>query len=229
MNVLLVLYSRLHNYVADILLKINENGRFTLPPSSDDKALERAKAKQDNDLFQTARLYVQGFPNLIISQLTPPRIVGGLYINISLHDYLRGILNTHRTKTTWTLDPRVQIGKEFDGDGVPRGIGNQVSSEFNLLYRFHSTISKRDEEWLNEFFKSLFPNVDKPISELNPQELAQGLLRYEQSIDEDPSKREFGGLKRGTDGRFSDQDLVNVLQASMEDAAGKSSNSTLCP
>lgn len=154
--------------------------------------------------------------------------MGGLYINISLHDYLRGILNTHRTKTTWTLDPRVEIGKEFDGDGVPRGIGNQVSSEFNLLYRFHSTISKRDEEWMNEFFKSLFPNVDKPISELNPQELAQGLLRYEQSIDEDPSKREFGGLKRGADGKFSDQDLVNVLQASMEDAAGKSSNSNFC-
>lgn len=168
-------------------------------------------------------------PNLIFSQLTTSRIVGGLYINISLHDYLRGILNTHRTKTTWTLDPRLEIGKEFDGDGVPRGVGNQVSSEFNLLYRFHSTISKRDEEWMNEFFKGLFPNVDKPISELNPQELAQGLLRYERSIDEDPSKREFGDLKRGPDGKFSDQDLVNVLQASMEDAAGKSLDSNFYP
>ena len=51
-NVLLVLYSRFHNYVADVLLKINENGRFTLPPNADAKSY----AKQDNDLFQTARL-----------------------------------------------------------------------------------------------------------------------------------------------------------------------------
>ena len=137
---------------------------------------------------------------------------------------MRGILNTYRTKTTWTLDPRVEIGNEFNSEGVPRGIGNQVSSEFNLLYRFHSAISKRDEKWMTDFFKSLFPNLDKPISELNPQELAQGLLRYEQSIDEDPSKREFERLKRGSDGRFSDQDLVNILQASMKDAAGRSSD-----
>lgn len=63
-NVLLILYSRFHNYVADILLKINENSRVTLPSASDDKALERAKAKQDNDFFQIVRLYVQGFPHL---------------------------------------------------------------------------------------------------------------------------------------------------------------------
>lgn len=54
-NVMLVMYSRFHNYVADVLLKINENGRFTLPPNADEEAL----AKQDNDLFQTARLSAQ--------------------------------------------------------------------------------------------------------------------------------------------------------------------------
>lgn len=197
-NVMLVMYSRFHNYVADVLLKINENGRFTLPPNADDKAL----AKQDNDLFQTARL-----------------IVGGLYINICLHDYLRGLTNTHHSTSSWTLDPRIEIDKQFDGEGVPRGIGNQVSAEFNLLYRFHSTISLRDENWLNDFFRSLFPDqkTDKP---LNPQDLLQGLLRYEQSIHEDPSKREFGGLKRGSDGKFDDADLVRVMKESIEDPAG---------
>lgn len=55
-NVLLVLYSRFHNYVADVLLKINENGRFTLPPTTDEEAKKKAEAKQDNDIFQTARL-----------------------------------------------------------------------------------------------------------------------------------------------------------------------------
>lgn len=96
-----------------------------------------------------------------------------------------------------------------------------MSAEFNLLYRFHSTISLRDEKWLNNFFRSLFPDqkTDKP---LNPQDLLQGLLRYEQSIDEDPSKREFGGLKRGGDGKFDDADLVRVMQESIEDPAGNS-------
>ena len=55
-KVLLVLYSRFHNYVADVLLKINENSRFTLPPTTDEGAKEKAESKQDNDLFQTAKL-----------------------------------------------------------------------------------------------------------------------------------------------------------------------------
>ena len=52
-NVMLVFYSRFHNYCAEVLAKINEAGRFTLPPNPDDAAIK----KQDNDLFQTARLY----------------------------------------------------------------------------------------------------------------------------------------------------------------------------
>lgn len=55
-NVILVMYSRFHNYVADILLKINENDRFTLQPSKTDEEKKKALARQDNDLFQTARL-----------------------------------------------------------------------------------------------------------------------------------------------------------------------------
>jgi hypothetical protein len=55
-NVILVMYSRFHNYVADVLLKINENGRFTLQPSKTDEEKKKALVKQDNDLFQTARL-----------------------------------------------------------------------------------------------------------------------------------------------------------------------------
>lgn len=52
-NVLLVLYNRMHNYVAEMLLKINEGGRFSCAPDD-----EKAAVKQDEDLFQTARLYV---------------------------------------------------------------------------------------------------------------------------------------------------------------------------
>jgi hypothetical protein len=76
-GVLLIMFNRVHNYVCDNLITINENGKFT-PPSP---ALEGEKAaaawkKYDNDLFQTARL-----------------ITSGLYINITLIDYVRNIVN----------------------------------------------------------------------------------------------------------------------------------------
>jgi len=146
--------------------------------------------------------------------------VSGLYVNISLHDYLRGLTNTHHSASTWTLDPRVEIGKQFDGQDVPRGCGNQVSAEFNLLYRFHPIISKRDEKWLEEFLISLFPGNRKPLAELSHHEFLQGFLRHEANINPDPSKREFDGLKRGPDGRFKDEDLVKIITSSMEDPAG---------
>lgn len=205
-NVMLVLYSRFHNYVADILLKINEGGRFTLAlkggASQEDTA--KAVAKQDHDLFNTARL-----------------IVGGLYINICLHDYLRAITNTHHSDSSWTLDPRVEIGKQFDDDGTPRGIGNQVSVEFSLLYRFHACISKRDEEWMNNFFCDIFPGrKPETLSELSVEDLVRGLSVFEAKMPKDPSQRTFGGLQRQENGRFRDEDLVKILKDSMEDPAG---------
>ncbi|KAK1246403.1 hypothetical protein MKX08_000205 [Trichoderma sp. CBMAI-0020] len=205
-NVMLVLYSRFHNYVADILLKINENGRFTLVcaenASPEDKA--KAVAKQDHDLFNTARL-----------------IVGGLYVNISIHDYLRAITNTHHSASDWTLDPRVPIKDPEDDEELPRGVGNQVSVEFNLLYRFHSCISKKDERWINNFFLKLFPgrNVDD-LANVSWADLGQALMTYEQSIPKDPSLRTFDGLERQADGKFKDEDLVRILKEAMDDPAG---------
>jgi len=161
-NVMLVMYNRFHNYVCDILLKINEGGRFTLScrPDASPEIKACAVAKQDHDLFNTARL-----------------IVGGLYINISLHDYLRAITNTHHSKSDWTLDPRVEIDKQFDKEGTPRGVGNQVSVEFNLLYRFHSCISKKDERWTNDFFLKLFPGRKaEDLAAVKWEELGQALL-----------------------------------------------------
>jgi hypothetical protein len=137
-----------------------------------------------------------------------------------MHDYLRGLNNTHHSASDWTLDPRQEIGKSFDGDGVPRGIGNQVSCEFNLLYRFHAVISKRDEKWLDDFFHELFADLGKPLDQMTPVELWAGLAKFEASIPQDPSQREFGGLKRGPDGKFKDEDLVRIFKESVEDPAG---------
>ncbi|KAI8959978.1 heme peroxidase [Daldinia sp. FL1419] len=205
-NVMLVLYSRFHNYAADILLKINENGRFTLEcdPNASPEEKARAVAKQDHDLFNTARL-----------------ITGGLYINVSLHDYIRAITNTHHSKSDWTLDPRVEMDKQFDGEGAPRGVGNQVSAEFNLLYRFHSCISKKDERWINGFFLKLFPGRKvEDLENISWTELGGALLEFENKTPKDPSLRTFDELKRQEDGTFRNEDLVRILKESMDDPAG---------
>lgn len=55
--VMLVMYSRFHNYVAENIAAINEDGRFTMPAQGDPNYEQKVK-KRDNDIFQTARLYV---------------------------------------------------------------------------------------------------------------------------------------------------------------------------
>ena len=218
-NVLLVLYSRFHNYVATMLKEINEDGRFTLRPNTEaEDAPEKRRNPEkslDNDLFQTARL-----------------ITGGLYISISLGDYLRAIQGVHEKDTTWTFDPRMYIDKTALGEGVPRGMGNQVSAEFNLLYRFHSAISRRDEGWTKKFMKEQaqlrldrFKKTDVEqihLEELSTYELwtMLGSFAKEKRAIE-PCNRDFGDIKRGPDGRFSDSDLSDLLRESIDDNAGQ--------
>lgn len=43
---------------------------------------------------------------------------------------------------------------------VPLGEGNVVSVEFNLLYRWHATLSAEDTKWTEDMFKDLFDNKD---------------------------------------------------------------------
>lgn len=153
----------------------------------------------------------------------------GLFINICLYDYLRAINNIHHSDSSWTLDPRVDIPESLMKDGTDRGVGNQVSSEFNLLYRFHSCISERDEKWINDFFGEWFQGEATSFEKLTPRDMWAAMAKYEQSISDEPSEREFGGLKRGPDGKFNDADLVKVLQEAIEDPAGKSQISLICP
>ena len=42
---------------------------------------------------------------------------------------------------------------------MPVGEGNVVSIEFNLLYRWHATLSAEDTKWFDEdVFKTCFPD-----------------------------------------------------------------------
>jgi hypothetical protein len=85
-SVLLICFNRFHNYVVRQLAAINEGGRFAVPNIDDIEAsvttspvnsgsedaikreikrrFDAAIAKRDNDLFQTARLYL---PPLVLT------------------------------------------------------------------------------------------------------------------------------------------------------------------
>lgn len=59
-------------------------------------------------------------------------------MNIILGDYLRTILNLNDNPVAsdWKLDPRETFTNVFDSEGTPKGLGNQVSAEFNFVYRW---------------------------------------------------------------------------------------------
>ncbi|KAJ5137335.1 hypothetical protein N7526_003568 [Penicillium atrosanguineum] len=196
-GVLLVMLNRFHNNVVEQLAEINENGRFTKPRDGL-PAEEAAKAwkKYDEDLFQTGRL-----------------ITCGLYINITLYDYLRTIVNLNRTNSTWCLDPRAQMEK---AGSTPSGLGNQCSVEFNLAYRWHSAISQGDEKWIEQVYYDL---MGKPAEQVTMPELLMGMKKVEGMLDADPSKRTFAHLKRQEDGTFKDEELVQILTHATEDVA----------
>ncbi|KPM39214.1 Psi-producing oxygenase A [Neonectria ditissima] len=203
---LIVAFNRFHNYVVQELATINERGRFSLPAgiTEDDPNYSKAQLKRDNDLFQTGRL-----------------ITCGLYINIVLGDYLRTILNLNRSPvaSNWKLDPREDFDTVFDEEGTPRGIGNQVSVEFNMIYRWHSATSAQDEKWTNDLFRDIFgPDVN--IDNLPIGEFLRGVRQWTMKMPKDPEEWTFGGMKRTEDGSFPDAELVKHLQAATESVAG---------
>ena len=111
--------------------------------------------------------------------------------------------------------------------GTERGTGNAVSAEFNLVYRWHSATSKRDEQWTEEMYKEIF---GKTAATVSLEELLKGLSAWEHNLSKDPSERPFAHLQRGADGKYSDDDLVKIMTDSIEDTAGMSDVPiVLCP
>lgn len=200
-GVLLIMFNRFHNHVVENLAAINEGGRFDKPvPDLRGAAHEKAWRKHDNDLFQTGRL-----------------ITGGLYVNIIPYDCLRTIVGLNRTNSTWSLDPRRDNGKQSAGDNAPRGMGNQVSAEFNLSYRWHSCIGQADEKWTEAMFFKLF---GKPSAEVSIQELMIGLGKYDHELSKDPNARPFAGLRRRADGKYDDGELAKIFVEGVEQVSG---------
>ncbi|RKK19905.1 hypothetical protein BFJ65_g6614 [Fusarium oxysporum f. sp. cepae] len=131
---LLITFNRFHNYVAGELERINGSGRFGPNPRLSREAAER---KIDKDLFNTARLYCH---------MRPLR-------QYHLSEYTRTILNLNYTPDSgWVLDPRESFSQAFDKVDFSVSTGNQVSVEFNLIYRGHSNVSAKDEKWSQDLF-----------------------------------------------------------------------------
>jgi linoleate 8R-lipoxygenase / 9,12-octadecadienoate 8-hydroperoxide 8R-isomerase len=186
--------------VVEQLALIDENGRFSSIRRPFGKFTpEEIEKRYDNALFQTGRL-----------------ITGGLYIQIILKDYVRTILNLNRTDSKWDLDPRSADGKALFGEGAGEAVGNQVSAEFNLIYRWHSCVSKKDEEWTNNVYQQMFPGAQSR----SLADIVKRLSDFGKNVPRDPHERRFANLTRTKSGSYEDEDLASIFAASVEDVAG---------
>ena len=87
-----------------------------------------------------------------------------------------------------------------------------------MAYRWHSCIGEADEKWTEKGYRDLF---GKEAADLSMMELMAGLKKYDDHMPKNPMKRPFAHLKRGEDGKFLDDDLVNIMQTGIEEQAGK--------
>jgi hypothetical protein len=90
--------------------------------------------------------------------------------------------------------------------------------EFNLIYRWHATISNTNEAWCNEFFGKILHGKDPAT--VTQAEMIAAIKKWGHGIPQDPAEWTFGGLKRNAQGSFEDADLVDIISKTTEDVAG---------
>ncbi|RDB14949.1 Psi-producing oxygenase A [Hypsizygus marmoreus] len=192
-SVLLVVFSRNHNYIAEKILKINERKLWSDPPPEDPEK----RALQDEQIFQTAKL-----------------VNCGHFMSAIMGDYVAGFLGSSEG-CNWNMNAFDPI--QTKDLKVERGQGNHVSVEFNILYRWHAAMSEHDQKWTEGVFNSAFDG--KPFDQLSLRDIATISKVFDQ-VAPNPAERTFAGLKRGPDGKFSDDDLANILHTATENPAG---------
>lgn len=132
-------------------------------------------------------------------------------------DYVAAILGLVTDLNSWTLDPFNSIRKS-DHSIVERGQGNANSVEFNLLYRWHATLSQADEKWVENMFEKSFPGTS--WDDIDIKMFAQVTEDLKETGKADARKWTFAGLQRGHDGKFKDGDLAKIMMDATEHPAG---------
>ncbi|KAJ7074134.1 linoleate diol synthase [Mycena amicta] len=192
--VLLVLFSRNHNYIAKRMYEINERGTYRDPTTLTDEN----RSAQDEELFQTARL-----------------VNCGWFGSVIFSDYFSAILGLGREGSRWSLNP---FGEFRDEDHAifGRGQGNVCSVEFNCLYRWHATTSQEDEKWVGQVFNQIFDG--KSPDEVTPKDFKAAAYKIAKTRP-DVTHWTFGNIARQSDGTFKDEDLANILKNATEHPA----------
>ncbi|KAL0563971.1 hypothetical protein V5O48_018086 [Marasmius crinis-equi] len=190
---LLVLLCRNHNYIADKIFRIKERRAYEDPQ----KLSDAGKKEQDDEIFNRARLVNSGY-----------------FVQIILGDYVGAILGQVRDGHDWRLDPLMEV-RQANHELAPRGEGNVISIEFNLLYRWHATLSQEDEQWTKAEFQKYSQGDLFTVENFH-----NTLISAVSQIGDDPATWSFEGLQRGTDGRFKDEDLAKILIDATEYRAG---------
>ena len=168
--------------------------------------------------------------SLVVYTMFPPdhyiadkfiSVTCGLYVNIILGDYVKTILNmNYAPDSQWALDPRKPYTEFWDKSVFPLSTGNQVSVEFNLIYRWHPTVSARDEKWTQNFFQKIFPGQD--VSKLSLVDFVTGLSKWRDDLTAlKPEERTFADLKRDSSGFFETEALANLIAEGTQDVSGK--------
>jgi linoleate 10R-lipoxygenase len=202
-GVLLVLFSRNHNYIANKLFEIDEHKTYTERESMfriapDDLERQKKISDQDEDIFQTARLInCAWFRATIFS------------------DYFSSILGLVRQGSTSSFNPFREI-RDDDYKVFERDRGNVCSVEFNCLYRWHATTSEADEKWVERVMSAIFPG--KPIGELSSDNFKCADKRI-RATDPDLSHWTLGKLRRRSDGTFNDGELTTIIKDAVEQPA----------
>ncbi|KAK6992254.1 heme peroxidase [Favolaschia claudopus] len=191
---ILVLFSRNHNYIAKKIFDINERGTYEDPETLKEEDL----LKQDNEIFQTARL-----------------VNCGWFGSVVFSDYFSCILGLVRDGSSWSLNPFGEI-RNPDHTMVERGQGNVCSVEFNCLYRWHATTSQEDEKWVDRVFENMFEG--KGPNDVTPDDFMKAAAHI-RSQEPDITHWTFGEMKRQADGKFRDEDLADILHNATEHPA----------
>ena len=88
-----------------------------------------------------------------------------------------------------------------------------------MLYHWHAALSAADADWMEELIRKNLPEL-KSLDEMTP-ELFWKLTKQEvmHLMSMPPKEWTFAGIKRGSDGRFSDADLGRIIKDCIEEPA----------